>query len=226
MAEQIKFLFDPGCPWCYVTSKWAKRLEELGEIELSWGLFSLEVVNSEKPDEVTELTGRSAAALRTAVAVRNVMGEKAVGKFYSAIGNRFWDGTEGLNSPDMLKGALTDIGADPSLYDQALADDSTTKTILEEHRAAIAKHGVFGVPSIILDNGEGLQFFGPVLRDLPSDEDSKKLLEHVIWLTGYEDFYELKRNRTGMAELEAIKRFRAMREQQQREQAAQQAKTS
>jgi hypothetical protein len=46
--EVVKFHFDPICPWCYQTSRWAKRLEQLGEIELDWGLFSLEVVNLEE----------------------------------------------------------------------------------------------------------------------------------------------------------------------------------
>jgi protein-disulfide isomerase-like protein with CxxC motif len=43
--DAVRFHFDPICPWCYQTSRWAKRLEQLGEIELDWGLFSLEVVN-------------------------------------------------------------------------------------------------------------------------------------------------------------------------------------
>ena len=48
MSEPVKFYFDPRCPWCYQTSRWAKRLEELGEIGLDWGVFSLEVVNLEE----------------------------------------------------------------------------------------------------------------------------------------------------------------------------------
>ena len=46
--EPVKFHFDPLCPWCYQTSRWARRLEELGEITLEWGVFSLEVVNLEE----------------------------------------------------------------------------------------------------------------------------------------------------------------------------------
>jgi hypothetical protein len=41
--DAVRFHLDPACPWCYQTSRWAKRLEQLGEIELAWGLFSLEV---------------------------------------------------------------------------------------------------------------------------------------------------------------------------------------
>src|SRR5271170_2739606 len=45
VMDAVRFHFDPICPWCYQTSRWAKRVEQLGEIELDWGLFSLEVVN-------------------------------------------------------------------------------------------------------------------------------------------------------------------------------------
>src|SRR5271170_3348256 len=44
-VDHVKFYFDPRCPWCYQTSRWANRLEQLGEIELDWGVFSLEVAN-------------------------------------------------------------------------------------------------------------------------------------------------------------------------------------
>src|SRR2546426_270667 len=43
--ERIRFHFDPRCPWCYQTSRWACRLEALGEVEIDWAVFSLEVVN-------------------------------------------------------------------------------------------------------------------------------------------------------------------------------------
>lgn len=217
MAEKIKFYFDPGCPWCYVTSKWAHRLEELGKVDLSWGIFSLEVQNAEKSDEVTEITGRSAASLRTAVALRDAEGDKAVGKFYKALGARTWDNAESLSELDTLRNALTDIGADPALVDKAMADDSTMRTVIEEHHAATAKHGSFGVPSIVLDAGEGLPFFGPVIKDVPDDDTSVKLLDHVLWLTRYADFYELKRNRTGLPELESIRQRMAARAAQQQQ---------
>ena len=43
--EQIRFFFDPRCPWCYQTARLAWRLEALGEVGIDWAFFSLEVVN-------------------------------------------------------------------------------------------------------------------------------------------------------------------------------------
>ncbi|MDP8978475.1 MAG: DsbA family protein [Actinomycetota bacterium] len=50
MTEHVPFYFDPVCPWAYQTSRWARRLAELGEITLDWGLFSLTLANAEDAD--------------------------------------------------------------------------------------------------------------------------------------------------------------------------------
>ena len=39
MAEEIRFYFDPLCPWCYQTSRWARRLAELGVVDVDWRVF-------------------------------------------------------------------------------------------------------------------------------------------------------------------------------------------
>jgi hypothetical protein len=52
------------------------------------------------------------------------------------------------------------------------------------------------VPTIVLEGGEGLAIFGPVISELPSDDDGVELWKHVSWLARYENFSELKRDRT------------------------------
>ena len=75
--DTVRFHFDPICPWCYQTSRWAKRLEQLGEIELDWGLFSLEVVNLKDESDPHQLQARSGPALRTAILIRERKGGAA-----------------------------------------------------------------------------------------------------------------------------------------------------
>jgi predicted DsbA family dithiol-disulfide isomerase len=218
MAERIKFYFDPGCPWCYQTSRWAKRLEALGKVELSWGIFCLEIVNNEKPDEVTEISGRSAPALRTAALVEQREGTKAVGTFYTTIGERVWGKAERLNDPDVIRAALTEAGLDAGLHDEAMADDATMKAVIESHRDVVKNKRAFGVPTMILDDGDGPALFGPVIYKLPPDDEAVELFEHALWLTRYENFAELKRTRTDIVDLEAVRIFRERRAQQQQEQ--------
>jgi predicted DsbA family dithiol-disulfide isomerase len=68
MRELVRFYFDPICPWCYQTSRWARRLQELDIIDIDWGLFSLELQNAGKePEELAAAHARSARALRAAV---------------------------------------------------------------------------------------------------------------------------------------------------------------
>lgn len=86
MTEHIRFHFDPICPWCYQTSRWLKRVAELGEVELSWGLFSLELQNAgDEPEELASAHAQSKLALATAVAVREAGGSDAVGAYYGAL---------------------------------------------------------------------------------------------------------------------------------------------
>src|SRR5437762_2633222 len=91
MMNQVKFHFDPRCPWCYQTSRWAKRLEALGEIELDWEVFSLEVVNLEEGKDPKDLEPTGSPALRTAVVIAENHGSKAIGPFYTALGKRTFE---------------------------------------------------------------------------------------------------------------------------------------
>lgn len=59
MTERVCFFFDPICPWCYQTSRWARRLEELGVVELDWGVFSLESVRQRERAREPVWSGRT-----------------------------------------------------------------------------------------------------------------------------------------------------------------------
>ncbi len=50
--EQINFHFDPVCPWAWLTSRWAARLEELGAVQVDWRFFSLGMVHAQPEADV------------------------------------------------------------------------------------------------------------------------------------------------------------------------------
>lgn len=210
MAERICFYFDPICPWCYQTSRWVRRLEELGVVELDWGLFSLERQNAGKESgERADSHAQSARGLRTAVAVRNTAGRLAVGAFYKALGHRVHEQGQPLDEPSTVEGALTDAGLDPGLCATAWADPSTAEEVAAEHRHLCERTRSFGVPTIVLDGGEGPAIFGPVLSEPPNDEDAVELWRHVSWLVRYPGFAELKRDRLDPPDLESVRRRKA-----------------
>jgi predicted DsbA family dithiol-disulfide isomerase len=218
MAEAIKFYFDPICPWCYMTSRWIYRLEELGEVELSWGVFSLEIVNKGKESaEMEAAHARSGLALRTAVKVREEEGEAAIGAFYKALGHRIHEKVEPLQEMDTVMEALSDAGLDVGWAEKAEADPATWDAVVAEHNTLVEDTRSFGVPTIQLDGGEGLAIFGPVISKMPAtDEESRELLGHVLWLARYGNFSELKRHRAEPADTESVRYWRKLREEQRK----------
>jgi hypothetical protein len=93
--------------------------------------------------------------------------------------------------------ALQAAGAAPSIYDDAMDDPATWATVLQEHDSLVQdKHG-FGVPTIALDDGDGPAMFGPVLYEVPPDDEARTLWQHVSWLMRNGNFAELKRHRSG-----------------------------
>lgn len=207
MTERVRFYFDPICPWCYQTSRWAWRLEELGVIELEWGLFSLELQNAGKePEELAEAHARSARGLRTAVAVRDAAGPAAVGAFYKALGIRVHESGEPLDDPSIVEGALADAGLDRGLCATAWADPSTAERVATEHREVCERTRSFGVPTVVLDGGDGPAIFGPVISEVPDDDDALELWRHVSWLVRHASFAELKRDRLAAPALDSVRR--------------------
>ncbi|MGH7748057.1 MAG: hypothetical protein ACREQ5_25360 [Candidatus Dormibacteria bacterium] len=98
---------------------------------------------------------------------------------------------------------------DEGLLDRALADPATWEQVQEEHDAMVARHRGFGVPTIVLDGGEGPAIFGPVIVEVPEeDAEAVELWRHVSWLVRYENFAELKRERTRTPELASTRKAR------------------
>jgi hypothetical protein len=87
--------------------------------------------------------------------------------------------------------------------------------VVHEHEALVTRTGAFGVPTIVLDEGEGPAIFGPVIYDLPDDGDAVELWRHSTWLVRNSNFAELKRGRGGVPQLPAMEyRVRQYQERQ------------
>lgn len=203
-VETVKFFFDTRCGWTYQASRWIRRVEELGLLELDWGVFSLEVLNAPAGADLRAIEAESGPALRTAMKIRELKGSKAIGPFYKAVGRRRWEQDPPVaDLSEAVRAALAEIGLDPALLDEAMADPATWGAVLADHRWLLENTRATGVPTVILDGGSGPAIFGPVISALPSDEDAVELWEHVSWLARYENFSELKRGRVSNAVLPA-----------------------
>ena len=159
-------------------------------------MFSLEIVNFDKDlsefdlDRTTGVPG-----LRTALKVRELDGNEAMGRFYEAIGTRYFHGIEPLAEPVTIEKSLADAGLDPGRHAEAMADMGTWDTLVAEHNEVVGGHAAFGVPTICLDDCN-LGIFGPVISSVPdSTEEAVELWRHVAALTRDANFAELKRDR-------------------------------
>lgn len=210
MPEAVRFYFDPLCPWCYQTSRWVRRLDELGLVTVSWGVFSLELTNADDTVGLEE-TAMAAPALRTTVALRDSEGNAAVGAFYAALGAAVHQRGEPVDDRSVIAAALDAAGVPEALIDKALADPTTWAAVEDEHRHLVERTRSFGVPTIVLDDGDGPAIFGPVISEPPDDDDAAELWRHVSWLARYANFSELKRDRAIEPDLESIRRYNASR---------------
>ena len=107
--------------------------------------------------------------------------------------------------------ALADADLDPGLYDLAIGDPGTWKQVRAEHERLVDDTGAFGVPSLRLDAGEGPCMFGPVISEVPADDEALELFEHALWLMRNANFHELKGGRTVYPDLPHIKKALADR---------------
>ena len=206
MTDRIRLHFDPICPWCYQTARWVWRLTNLGEVEADWAVFSLALANEGNEESRAKRHFRSECALRTVITVRERHGREAVGEFYRHLGRRVHELGEPLEEAATVEGALADAGLEPGLCEKAMSDDSTKAAFEAEHAALVERTRSFGVPTIVLDGGDGPAIFGPVIAEVPSDEDAVELWRHTSWLVRHRAFAELKRDRTPITDLASVRK--------------------
>ena len=164
-------------------------------VEVRWRFFSLEEVN--KGDKTVDWeNGRSAPVLRVLALVRRQHGEDGVDRFYQALARARFEREQQFSDAGVCEKALEEAGLDPGLKAAALADPSTRDEVLAEHADIVARDGAFGVPTLVLDVGDGPGIFGPVIKPVPEGEAAGELWDRVYWLLRQPGFFELKRARS------------------------------
>ena len=163
-------------------------------VAVRWRFFSLEEIN--KGDGTVDWeNGRSAPVLRVLALVRRQHGEEAVDRLYAALCRARFERDEKLDDPAVCEAALKEAGLDRGLRAAALADPSTREIVEGEHAAIVESREAFGVPTLVLDDGEGPEMFGPVIDPVPQGEAAGELWDRLVWLMRQPGFYEVKRSR-------------------------------
>lgn len=204
-SPDLEFFFDPACPFCWLTSKWVRVVQQETGIEVRWSYISLVTLNEPYDDDDDKAPGHRMGrrAHRVIEAAARAHGEEVIGPLYEAIGNRTWeqeaptddfaDVMEQLAQVD-LAGALSDVGLPTELA--VAADDQRHDDVFEQHtKEALSRTGEgVGTPIITFDpDGDAASFFGPVISAVPSPDQSVEFYRALETAARVPSFAELKR---------------------------------
>jgi hypothetical protein len=208
MAEaDIRFYFDPVCPFAWMTSKWVRMVAAQRDYTVDWRFISLRMINSHIdydshfPVGYEEGHTSGLRLLRVAARARATGGRAAVGRFYEAVSSEIFDspGAASLTattrgSTEFVEPLLARAGL-PAGLAGALDDTQWDDQIRAEGDEALSLTGKdVGTPIIQFGPPDGTAFFGPVISRLPAPEDAVRLWDYVTGLAGFPGFAELKRS--------------------------------
>lgn len=195
MADSVDFWFDPICPWAWMTSRWMTEVEKVRDVDVTWRIMSLSVLNEgrELDPGYMELMDRAWAPVRVINAARVRHGQEYVKALYDAIGTRFHPQGRNDAYQEVIAEALEEVGLPADLVDYATSDEYDD-SLRASHSEGITQVGEdVGTPIVAVN---GVAFFGPVITPAPKGEEAGKLFDGVVMAAAYPGFYELKRTRT------------------------------
>jgi protein-disulfide isomerase-like protein with CxxC motif len=196
---KVDFWFDPLCPWAWITSRWMLEVREVRQVEITWNVMSLAVLNEGRdlPEDYRKMMDRAWAPVRVAIAAEQQHGQEILEPLYTALGTRIHNQGLGVNR-DSVAAALADAELPADLIDY-LDKDTYDTELRASHKEGIDKVGQeVGTPVIAVPGADGRQiaFFGPVVTPAPKGEDAAKLWDGTLAVASIPGFFEIKRTRT------------------------------
>lgn len=190
----VEMWFDPVCPWAWMTSRWLMEVEQVRDIEVTWSVMSLSVLNEGRdlPPDYRSMMDRSWGPVRVIIGAAIDHGPKVIKPLFDAMGTRIHFGGQ-KDYAKVIAPALQECGLPADL---ARFADSTEldEELRSSHQRAMDLVGDdVGTPVICVDS---VAFFGPVVTPAPVGEDAGRLWDGCLLVAGTPGFFELKRTRT------------------------------
>ncbi|MFN2539984.1 MAG: DsbA family protein [Mycobacteriales bacterium] len=195
---KVDFWFDPLCPWAWLTSRWVLEVDKVREIDVSWHVMSLAVLNEGR--DLGEKYNASMVKAWAPVRVLMAASEKTddLLPLYTALGRRLHHEQVEIDDPALLVDSLEEAGLPTDLAGAATSTDWDDR-LRESHARGMEPVGLeVGTPVIHVG---GVAFFGPVLSRVPVGEEAGRIWDGAVALASSPYFFELKRTRTERPQL-------------------------
>jgi hypothetical protein len=178
-----------------MTSRWVDEVTTLRNLEVTWHVMSLAVLNEDNTDiddAYKAFFPRALRYTRLVAAAQALHGREIVKPLYDAIGLRVHPGKS--KDPDtVIPEALAEVGLPASLAAYSGTDEFDPQ-MRASHFDGIGRVGQdVGTPVIAVG---GVAFFGPVISPAPQGDEAAKLWDGVVAVASYDGFFEIKRSRT------------------------------
>lgn len=205
MTTPVKFWFDASCPFAWATSRWIKEVEKVRDIAVEFEPMSLSVLNDGRDldPEYMEMMEANWGPARVFAKVKTEQPEKvdelytAMGTLIHAKGNGGKKGDGGYD--EIIAQALEQVGL-PTDFAEVAHTEEYDEKLREYHHNGISSVGdEVGTPVIKLGD---TAFFGPVITRVPKGEEAGELFDASVRLAQFPYFFELKRSRTEMPQVE------------------------
>jgi hypothetical protein len=194
-TTRVDFWFDPSCPWAWMTSRWVDEVTEARNLDVTWHIMSLAVLNEDQDvsDEYRAFFPRALRYTRLVAAAATEHGQAVVKPLYDALGTRIHPGGRAEDVDAVIAEALAETGL-PAALAEASTTDAYDAPMRESHFDGIGRVGQdVGTPVIAIDD---VAFFGPVISPAPKGDQALALWDGVVAAAAYPGFFELKRSRT------------------------------
>ena len=190
----VEMWFDPICPWAWITSRWLMEVERIRDVEVTWSVMSLSVLNEERdlPERYRDKMETSWAPVRVIVAAAREHGPMVIKPLYDAMGTRIHLGGE-EDFRKVIAESLDEVGLPADLIKFADTTEIDVDLRKTHQRAMDLVGDDVGTPVISV---EGIAFFGPVVSPAPTGEDAGRLWDGCLLVGRTPGFFEIKRTRS------------------------------
>jgi hypothetical protein len=177
-----------------MTSRWLMEVEKVRDIDVTWRVMSLSVLNEKRdlPKNYRAFLDASWGPVRVLIAAQEQYGDKVLKPLYDAMGTRIHL-KRMRNRDTIIAESLEEVGL-PAELAKAATQKKYDRALRRSHREGIDLVGTdVGTPVIAFGD---IAFFGPVVTPAPKGDAAGRLWDGCVLVAGTPGFYELKRTRT------------------------------